>query len=375
MEATIKLARIRGIEVGLHYSWFIVFIAFTLLLAEGQYPNLYPDWSRAEYFIVAIASVLLLFLSVLLHEFGHSIVAQQRGVPVRSITLFIFGGIAGLTRDTDDSGDEFLIAIAGPAVSLLLAGIFGGLWLAFNSVSEQVGALLGYLAYINFALVVFNMIPGFPLDGGRVLRAIVWRATNDMRRATRIAASVGTGVGLLFVFGGILLVVSGALLNGLWIIVIGWFLQNAADQSRQAVEQEHAFRDVRVGDLMNPAPVIVGPEVTLAELAEEYILRRNARGLPVVENGSMIGLVTVTDLKEIPRDQWASTTVREVMTANDQLHTIAPDDTITEALQLMSEHEFHQLPVVSNGRLVGILTRFELIRYMQTRQEIEAGLR
>lgn len=375
MEATINLVRIRGIEVGLHYSWFIVLIAFTLLLAEGQYPDLYPDWSRTEYFVVALASVLLLFLSVLLHEFGHAIVAQHRGVPVRSITLFIFGGVAGLARDTDDSGDEFLIAIAGPIVSVALAGLFGGLWFLFHETSEQVGALLGYLAYINLALVVFNMIPGFPLDGGRVLRAIVWRATNDMRRATRIAASIGTGIGLLFVFGGIFLVITGALLNGLWLIIIGWFLQNAADQSRVAVEQEYAFRHVTVSDLMNSVPVIVGPNVTLAELAEEYILRRNARGLPVVDDGRMIGLVTVTDLKEVPRDRWDATTVREVMTPREQLHTVAPDGSINDVLKLMTEHEFHQVPVVSNGRLVGILTRFELVRYMQTRQEIESGLR
>ncbi|MFW6074071.1 MAG: CBS domain-containing protein [Chloroflexota bacterium] len=370
LEATIRLLRVRGIDVGIHYSWFIVVVAFSWLLAEGQYPNLYEDWSTAQYWTVAVASVLLLFLSVLLHEFGHALVAQGRGVPVRSITLFIFGGIAGLARESDDSKDEFLIAIAGPIVSIALGGLFGLLWFVFAGVNVQVGALLGYLAYVNIVLAVFNMIPGFPLDGGRVLRAVIWRATGNLQRATDIAATIGTTIGMLFVFGGILVAISGPVVNGIWAIVIGWFLQNASQQSRSAVEEQVAFQDVRVRDLMNPVPVTVSPTVDLETLAEDYILRRNARGIPVVNDGRMIGLVTVSDLKNVNRQRWPVTHVADVMTPAPELHTIHPDSPIAEALNAMNEHEFHQIPVVEESHLVGMLTRFELIRYLHTRQEL-----
>jgi Zn-dependent protease/predicted transcriptional regulator len=373
MEATIKIARIRGIDVGIHYSWFIVVVLFTVIFAESQYPELYEDWSEAEYWTIALASVLLLFLSVLLHEFGHAVVAQWRGVPVRSITLFIFGGVAGLARESDESSDEFLIAIAGPAVSVALAGFFGVLWLLLSSTSEQLSALLGYLAYVNILLVVFNMIPGFPLDGGRVLRAVVWRATGDMRRATRIVAAIGIAIGTLFIAGGIVLVVTGYLVNGIWAIAIGWFLQSAAEQSRRTVEQEHMLRDVLTRDLMNPAPVTVTRDVDLETVAEDYVLRRNARGLPVVEDGRLLGIVTTTDLRKLPREQWRQRTVGEIMTTADQLRSLEPDAPVSLAIQQMLDGDFHQMPVLVDGRLVGLLTRFELMRYFQTRNELGLG--
>jgi Zn-dependent protease/predicted transcriptional regulator len=312
----------------------------------------------------------MLFASVLLHEFGHAIVAQMRGVPVRSITLFIFGGVAGLARESDEAEDEFLIAIAGPAVSIVLAGIFGALWLVLSGVSEQLAALLGYLAYVNAILVIFNMIPGFPLDGGRVLRAIIWRATRDMRRATRIVAAIGIVIGNLFVIGGLLMVVTGYLINGIWAIVIGWFLQGAAEQSRDQVEQQHMLRDVVTRDLMNPSPVTIDPGVDLETMAEDYVLARNARGLPVVDDSRLVGIVTVTDLRKVPREEWPRRRVAEVTTPVREVKCLRPDDPVIDALTIMSENDFHQMPVLEDGRLVGLLTRFELVRYFQTREEL-----
>jgi Zn-dependent protease len=373
MQATFRIARIRGIDVGIHYSWFIVVVLFTVIFAESQYPDMYEDWSEFEYWSVALASVLLLFLSVLLHEFGHALVAQRRGVPVRSITLFIFGGVAGLARESDESGDEFLIAIAGPAVSVGLAGMFGLLWLVFSSASEQLSALLGYLAYVNILLVAFNMIPGFPLDGGRVLRSVIWKATGDMRRATRIVAAIGVGIGTLFIAGGLILVVTGYLVNGIWAIAIGWFLQSAAEQSRSAVEQEHLLRDVLTRDLMNPDPVTVTRDVDLETLAEDYVLRRNARGLLVVEDGKLLGIVTTTDLRKVPREQWSQRRAGDVMTPADRLRYLELDAPVSKAIELMLEGDFHQMPVMSDGRLVGLLSRFELMRYFQTRSELGLG--
>ena len=371
MEATFKLARIRGIDVGIHYSWFIVVVLFTVIFAESQYPETYPDWSEAEYWTVAVASVLLLFLSVLLHEFGHALVAQSRGVEVRSITLFIFGGVAGLARESDEAGDEFLIAIAGPVVSVLLAGLFGVLWLIFAGISEQAGALLGYLAFVNLLLVLFNMIPGFPLDGGRVLRAVLWRGTGDLRRATRIASGVGVGIGTFFVVGGLVLIVTGFLVNGIWAVVIGWFLQSAAQQGRSSVEQTYALRDILTSDLMNRDPVTITPEVDLETMVEDFVLARNARGIPVVDNGGrLVGIATVTDLRKIPRETWPQRTVGQVMTPAEQLKNLDPNVPVTEALMRMSDGDFHQMPVTEDGRLVGLLTRFELIRHFRTREEL-----
>ncbi len=373
MEATFKLARLKGIDVGVHFSWFIAVVLFTVIFAESQYPDLYPDWSTAQYWGVALASVLLLFLSVLLHEFGHALVAQSRGVPVKSITLFIFGGVAGLARESDDSGDEFWIAIAGPAVSVTLAGIFGTLWLVFSGVNEQLAAILGYLAFINVMLVLFNMIPGFPLDGGRVLRAAIWRATGDMRRATRIVAALGVAIGTVFIIGGLLLVVTGYLVNGIWAIVIGWFLQSAAEQGKAAVDQQVAFRDVLTRDLMNRSPVTIEPHVDLETMAEDFILARNARGLPVLDEGRLVGIVTVTDLRKVPRGEWSNKRVDEIMTPFDMVKVVAPDVPVALALGTMSEGDFHQMPVLENGRLVGLLTRSELVRYFQTRAELGIG--
>lgn len=370
MEATFKIARVRGIDVGVHFSWFIVVILFTVIFAESQYPATYPDWSEAQYWTVAFASVILLFLSVLLHEFGHALVAQSRGVEVRSITLFIFGGVAGLARESDEAGDEFWIAIAGPIVSVLLSGTFGLLWLLFRDISEQAAALLGYLAFVNLMLVLFNMIPGFPLDGGRVLRALLWRAYGDLRKATRIASGIGVGIGTLFVAGGLVLIVTGFLVNGIWAVVIGWFLQSAAQQGRSSVEQTYALRDILTGDLMNREPVTITPEVDLETMVEEYVLAHNARGLPVIEDGRLVGIATVTDLRKVPRDQWKECTVAQVMTPAERIKYLDPSVPVIEALMMMSDGDFHQMPVTENGRLVGLLTRFELIRHFRTREEL-----
>jgi Zn-dependent protease/predicted transcriptional regulator len=370
MEATFRLARIRGIEVGIHYSWFIAFVVFVAILARGQYPNTYDAWSETQYWTVAIITVLLLFTSVVLHEFGHALVAQSRNVPVRSITLFIFGGVAVLDHEAEKSGDEFFIAIAGPIVSIALGGLFGVAWLALDGVNDQLSALLSYLASINIILAVFNMIPGFPLDGGRVLRAIIWRITGSMRRATRIVATIGVGFGALFIFIGILTIATGNLVNGIWGIVLGWFLQNAAQQSQAAVEQEQAFRGFTVSELMNSAPVVVAPDVDLNTLAEDYILAENARGMPVMDAGRLVGIITVNDLKKVERGRWRELRVADVMTPGSELKVVAPAADLNTALQLMAENGYHQLPVVENGRLAGLLTRFEVVRFLQTRQEL-----
>lgn len=370
MEASIKLGTVRGIPIGIHYTWLIVFGLLTYSLADGVLPSWYEDWSTPAYWIVGVIASLLLFASVLAHELGHSLVAISRGIPVKSITLFIFGGVALLGQESEEAGDEFLIAIAGPAVSVLVAVVSLGTWFLFRDTNEQVSAIFLYLAWANFLLVAFNLIPGFPLDGGRVFRSIIWGITNDIRKATRVASIVGVIIGYLFITLGIFLVFSGNLISGVWLVVIGWFLQNAAEQSYQQLAMQRTFQGVQVANLMDSNPVTVGPEATIDELVDHYVLGRNVRGLPVMEGNELIGIITLTDVKGTPRDEWGRYTVRERMTPREKLITAEPGTPLDEMISVMSEHDIHQIPVISNGQLVGLLTRATVIRFLQLRQEL-----
>jgi Zn-dependent protease/CBS domain-containing protein len=370
MDASIRLGSIRGIPVGIHYSWFVVFFALSGILALGQYPTNYPEWSDAGYWVVAVASVLLLFFSVLLHEFGHAVTAQKLGIPVISITLFIFGGVAAISQDAESPGDEFKIAIAGPIVSVLTGLTFAAIFIALGEINEQASALVGYLALINIVLAVFNMLPGFPLDGGRVLRSIIWKVTGSVRRSTRIVATIGSLLGSLLFVLGIFAIFQGNLINGVYSVAIGWFLQNAASQGRQQVEQEVALRDVYVHDLMQHDPVTVDPGLDIQTLVDDYVLGQNVRGMPVCDDGRLVGIITVNDIKEISRDEWPRRQVSELMTGLAELQTVAELTPVNEVLRMMAEHDFHQIPVLRDGNLVGLITRSGLVRYLQYRQEL-----
>jgi len=236
-------------------------------------------------------------------------------------------------------------------------------------VDSFAAAILFYLGVANVILVVFNLIPGFPLDGGRVFRAIVWGITGSLERATKIAATVGVIIGYLFIVAGIFYVFV-APIQGIWLIAIGWFLQSAAEQSYRQMRLERAFSGVRVGSIMDPNPVVVRPEVTLDDLVDRYVLARNVRGLPVVDNGQLIGIVTLTDLREVPREDWGHITVRERMTPRQELITLGPDSELTDALRALSAKDIHQIPIIEGDTLVGLLTRSAVIRYMQLRDEL-----
>lgn len=369
MEASFKLGRIRGITIGIHYTWLIVFGLLTYSLAVGVFPGLYSDWTTAQYWGVAALASLLLFASVLAHELGHSVVAQSKGIPVRSITLFIFGGVATITQESKRAGDEFLIAVAGPAVSLVIGVVSIAIYLLTGNVSEYIAAIFLYLGYANLILVAFNLIPGFPLDGGRVFRAIVWGVTNNVQRATRIASTVGVIIGYLFIVAGIFLVFSSPI-SGIWLIAIGWFLQSAAEQSYQQMRMQRSFEGVTVATLMERSPVTVPPDVTLETLVDGYVLPYNIRGLPVVQQGALVGIITLTDIKDTPRTEWDRWTVSDRMTPRAETVTVTPDTALTQALEAMSRRDIHQIPVVQDGTLVGLLSRNQIIRFLQLREEI-----
>lgn len=372
--SSIALGRIGGIPIGLDYSWFLIFALLTWTLAVGQFPAQYPGWPSAQYWIVGAAAAIMLFVSVLLHELGHSVVAIRYKIPVRSITLFIFGGVAQIGAEPPSASAEFWIAIAGPVVSFALAILFGLLQPALHSVAALL-ALATYLAYINGALAVFNLIPGFPLDGGRVLRAVLWGATHNLRRATLVAANVGRVIAFLFILVGVWLIFAGSVGNGLWIAFIGWFLESAA--SSQVYEQQvHDWlTGYKVAQAMNRTFTTIRPDVTLQTLVDQHILGDGQRAFVVAHNDVIDGLLTLHHVKEIPRNAWPTTTVAQAMLPTPQVITATPDEELWTALEEMDRDGVNQLPVMVDGHVVGLLTREDVVTYLRTIRELDGAER
>jgi Zn-dependent protease/CBS domain-containing protein len=365
----VPLGRIMGIPIGLDYSWFLIFALLTWLLAASYYPDEFKGWPPLLYWFLGAATALMLFGSVLLHELGHSVVALRFKVPVRSITLFIFGGVAQIGTEPPSAKAEFLIAIAGPIVSLALAVVFTVLKPAVAAV-EPVWGLVKYLAYINFALVLFNLIPGFPLDGGRVFRAVVWAATKNMRRATLIAANTGRFFGFLFIFVGVWQMLAGNFGNGLWIAFIGWFLDNAASAQVHQVVFQGLLAGHTVAQAMNDHCVSVPADLTLQQLVDEHILGSGRRCFLVQRGAETVGLMTLHRIKEVPRPDWSTTRAAQVMLPLDQLKRTDPDNGLWTALQQMDRDGVNQLPVMSGSQVVGMLSREDVITFLRTVQEL-----
>lgn len=365
---SIRVGRIQGIEVGVHYSWFIIFFLITLSLTT-RFASEHPHWSLAEHYAVGIATSLLFFVSILLHELAHSLVALAKQIPVRSITLFVFGGVAQIAREPDRPLTEFQIAIAGPAASALLALGFGvGASLAGDRF-EHVAALTGWLSSINLVLAVFNLFPGFPLDGGRVFRAALWHVTGNLAKATRIAARAGQGVGYAFIAFGIWTGFTVNWFGGLWFAFIGWFLLNAAQESVLQVSVRSALSGLTAEDVMSQACATVAGERSLGDLIEHEVLRTGGRCFLVSSDGRIEGLVTLHQVKTVPRERWGRTPIHAVMTPLDRLRVVAPETPITEVAQMMEREDINQVPVTRSGRLLGLITREHLLRVIAAHLE------
>lgn len=370
MRGTWRIAKIFGIDVNIDSSWLIVFVLITWTLAGSYFPNQYPDWDSWLHWTVGVTTSVLFFASVLAHELAHSLVAIRQGEKVRSITLFIFGGVAEITEEPARALKEFFMAIVGPLSSLVIALAFGILWLAVRGFSEPVGALAYYLAYINASVAAFNLIPGFPLDGGRVLRALIWGISGNLRMATLLASWFGQGIALLFMLWGVWQVFTGAFINGLWIAFIGWFLRNASISGYRQVVIRDMLRDVRVGDLMSRDFETVSPALTIQEIVDDYVLRRRDHAYPVAEGDYLRGIICLHDVKAVPRQQWTLTVVGEVMTPWEELATVSVEDDGNTVLTSMSTYNVGQLPVVEGSRVIGMLRRSDVLRFMQLRGEL-----
>jgi Zn-dependent protease/CBS domain-containing protein len=366
---TIPMGRVLGIPLELDYSWFLVFALLTWALAVGHYPAEYKDWPASLYWIMGAVTAAMLFVSVVLHELGHSVMARRYKIPVRRITLFIFGGVSQIEAEAATPGADFRIAVVGPLVSLALAGLFTILQPAVAGASPLL-ALARYLAYINLALALFNLIPGFPLDGGRGLRAIVWGLTGDFQRATRIAASVGRGFAFVFIFVGTWQVFGGNFVGGLWIIFIGWFLESAAVAQTQQVALQDLLAGHTVAEAMSRELTAVPADVTLQQLVDQHILTSGRRSFLVQRDEVVLGLLTLHHVVQIPRAQWGATTAAQAMIPAARMRSARPDTELRAALEAMVRDGVSQLPVMVADHAVGVLRREDILSFLRAARQL-----
>jgi Zn-dependent protease/CBS domain-containing protein len=366
----IPIGKAFGISLRLHYSWFIIFVLITCALTTGYFPTAYPTWDIGTKIAAGLITSLLFFSSVLAHELMHSIIAQHQGIPVQSITLFIFGGVSQIAGEPKRASDEFRMAIAGPLTSLVIGGTFWGIWFWLRGqggAGEFVGAIAYWLGLINVFLAGFNLIPGFPLDGGRVLRSILWGRSHNLRTATKIASNVGRAIGYIFIFIGIFLIFQGNWFNGLWLAFIGWFLENAAMGSYRQLALHDILQGHTVNEIMTRDCLTVSPDLNIERLVNEQILVFGRRCFPVIEDDSVIGLVTINNVRTIPRDQWNTKTVRDIMTTLDNLKWVEPDTDLSNVLQILSEGDINQVPVFVDQNVVGMVSRDNILSFIDIR--------
>ena len=368
MPGSLRLGKIAGIEISIHVSWLIIVVLLTWSLATGWFPALYPGWSTLAYWAVALLATLLLFASVLAHELAHSLVARWRGLPVNSITLFIFGGVSNIEQEPKSPGVEFQMSIVGPLTSLLIGGLSFLLLLAMRGGTSPLAAILGYLGLANILLGLFNLVPAFPLDGGRVLRSIVWKLSGSLRTATRAATFAGQGIAYLMILAGFWLIFGGDILDGIWLGLIGWFLLSGAQSANSQAMLEAMFKGVTVGKVMNTSPVTVPANISLQKLVDEFLLPHGWRSAFVMQVDRLAGLITLGDIRHVPRDEWGQTLVGLAMIPLEKLHVVAPQQSLNEVLPLMVARDVNQVPVVEDGHLVGVLSREDIVRFLEIRR-------
>jgi Zn-dependent protease len=371
VRSQIKLGKIFGIEIGVHYSWFLIVLLIIASLSQ-QFHAENAGWSDGLVLAMAIVTGILFFVCLVLHELAHSVFARSHGMEVREITLFALGGVSQIEQNPSSAKSEFWMAFVGPLTSACIGLACVGVRRLAGNDSSPLIAIIAWLGYINLALAGFNMIPGYPLDGGRVLRAILWWKTGDADRSTRMAAKTGQAVGVFFIVAGIFQFFNGAGIGGLWISFIGWFLLQAAGQSYLAVGLTKALLGVTAGDLMaTDCPTLDG-NLNIQHFVDEELLKTGRRCFLILQNGTVAGLVTPHEIREIDRARWPYTTLSDVMRPIDEMHTIEPETPLKEALEIMGREDLNQLPVMKDGALKGFLSRTQVLDYFRTRSELHA---
>lgn len=374
MLGTFKIGRFFGFDINVHWSWVFIFFLVTGTFAEGILQDSFPAWDGFQRWSVGALIAIVFFFSILLHEISHSLVARRYGLPVSSITLFVFGGVSNLGKEPASPRQEFWIAIVGPLTSVAIAGLFGAGYLVLNGVEEGAGDVSLNLAAINLAIGVFNLVPGFPLDGGRVLRSILWARKHDMLSATKLASRIGQLVANLIMAGGVALFLLVDPIGGLWFFLIGNFLRSASAASYETLFMETVLKGVPASVVARQDFVPISPDTTVAQLVEEHILAGHGRAFPVMAGEELLGLITLTDTRLVPRDDWASVSVYRAMTPVSKLSTVTAKEELSQVLAIMAARDINQVPMMDGRLLRGIIHRGDVIRYIQTRQEIGTGV-
>ena len=362
-----------GIKIGIDVSWFFIAILLTWTLADGYFPHYYPGLSSGVYWIMGVIGMLGLFVCVTLHELGHAFVAKHYKMPISQITLFIFGGVAEIKQEPKTPKIEFLMAIAGPFVSLVLAGILYGVTVIgkHSGWPVPIVAITGYLALINIVLLVFNLVPAFPLDGGRIFRSILWGWKKNLGWATKVASRIGDGFGFVLIFLGILILFTGNFISGFWLIIIGYFIHRAASSSRTQYYIDKELSGETVEKFMTRNPISVSPEVAIQEFIDKYVYQSYHHLYPVTENGKLLGYISLLEVKSLSAGDWKNTPVKKVMVPSSLFKTVSPKMNAFEAFNLMNETRFPLLLVTENDRLVGILTAQDLFKLISIKFELE----
>jgi Zn-dependent protease len=365
---SIQVARVLGIPVFIHFSWFVVFGLIAWTLATGYFPQHYPNLPVTSYWAKGLVASLLFFVSILLHELGHSLVARRSGIGIRSITLFIFGGVARLDRDPADGRTEFKMAAAGPAVSLLLSVLFLGA-AELARPGGTAWAVARYLALINVVVAVFNLVPAFPLDGGRLLRGLLWKSMGKTR-ATRVAARAGTLFAYFLIMSGVISMLRGAGISGMWSVLIGWFLKDASAGAYQSARVDEALRGVTAADAMSRDVATLPAQISLAEAARDYFVRSGYGAYPVVRGDAVVGLLCRRDILKVPAEEREQTSVQSAMTPVGERVVVPPGAPLLRAMSKMAESGLGRVLVMDGERLVGLLTMGSVLRHVRVREEL-----
>ena len=389
MNKGLRIAKLFGIKINVDWSWMLILLLVVWNLSSA-FAQVHEDWSITFVIFMGVLAALLFFLSVLLHELAHSLVAKANGIPVDSITLFLFGGVSNIREEPKSPGSEFVMAILGPVTSLVL----GFILLLLSGIGLQVenfqnaqplqllqglsawGTLAFWLGSINILLGIFNLIPGFPLDGGRVLRSILWAISKNLRKATRWASYIGQAIAWAMIISGIAMIfgvqipfLGQGLINGVWIILIGWFLNNAASRGYQQLVIRDILEDVPVRRITKHNPPTVPPNISVDSLIEEYIMQTDDHAFPVVEEGEIRGIVCLDDVRRVPEAERASKSVAEIMTPKSDLVTVSPEDSANKALNLISTKSIRQVVVMENDEMVGMVRRRDIVKFLQLQSD------
>jgi Zn-dependent protease/CBS domain-containing protein len=374
MKSQIKLGTVFGVELGLHYSWLVIALLITFSLA-AQFHATNRNWSDAVVWSTCILTGVLFFVFLFAHELSHALVAKARGIPIHKITLFLLGGVAQIEKEASDAKTEFWMAIVGPITSgilgvILLALAWAAGWVPQTAASTPGVALLVWLGYINLALAAFNMIPGFPLDGGRVLHAILWWIMDSAERSTRAAARVGQVIAVLFIALGIFDFFRGAGLSGIWLAFIGWFLLQAASATYMQVRVGNLLSGLRVKDVMSTDCPTVDPNISLQDFVHQILLPSGRRCFLVIQDSRLLGMMTPNEVRTVDPQEWPSTTVRSAMRPANKIHFVSPDMPAMEALEAMGRENVNQLPVMTNNHVDGVVSRAHVMQVLRSRSEL-----